>query len=348
MPVLQSEPMLYRFALELMLADGSRVHELALDRADFARAVEATFFDALRRGLYADYAPPLGEARLEPVFAQAGRPDVAGFRVVLPTPDGGEQRRTVGIDFFSGLVLRTGAGLAAAGRLPPAAVLLYRLSACSDEAVKPARRGLTIEVESAPAAIPVRAGSRRSFGPAEVWDGARAEDFPVLIPRHVLQEAVDEARRAPDREVGGVLLGHLRRDEETRELFLEVTCLVPGEQTRATELSVTFTHDTWARVREVQEWRGEGEIFVGWMHSHPIRLCQDCPAPVPAECQAKVLFYSSDDRFLMESSFARPFMVGLLSAVEPRLESALGHLPVKLFGWRGGLIEPRGFEVIDV
>jgi hypothetical protein len=101
-------------------------------------------------------------------------------------------------------------------------------------------------------------------------------------------------------------------------------------------------------VREVQQWRGEGEIFVGWMHSHPIRLCPECPAPVPAECQAKVLFYSSEDRFLMESSFARPFMVGLLAAVEPRLESALGHLPVKLFGWRGGLIELRGFEVIDV
>jgi hypothetical protein len=62
----------------------------------------------------------------------------------------------------------------------------------------------------------------------------------------------------------------------------------------------------------------------------------------------KVLFYSSDDEFLMELSFARPFMVGLLAAVEPRLETALGHAPVKLFGWNRGRIEARGFEVIDV
>jgi hypothetical protein len=144
-----------------------------------------------------------------------------------------------------------------------------------------------------------------------------------------------------------VLLGHLRRDERDNELFLEVTCFVPAEQTEQTEASVTFTHATWSRVREVVEWRGAGEIFVGWVHSHPFRFCAECPLPVPEECIAKVLFYSTDDEFLMESSFPRPFMVGLLTAVEPRLETALGHLPVRLYGWRHGLIEQRGFEVID-
>jgi hypothetical protein len=147
--------------------------------------------------------------------------------------------------------------------------------------------------------------------------------------------------------VGGVLLGHLRRDRDSGELFLEVTCLVPAEQTQATELSVTFTAETWARAREVIAVRGEGEIFAGWMHSHPMRFCAECPLPVPKECTDKVLFYSGDDEFLMELSFARPFMVGLLAAVEPRLEGALGHAPVKLYGWNNGVIEPRGFEVID-
>lgn len=168
----------------------------------------------------------------------------------------------------------------------------------------------------------------------------------MVFPRQVLHEAVEEARRHPEREVGGVLLGHLRRDEDTGELFLEVTCLVPAEETQATGTSVTFTHATWAQAREVAQWRGEGEIFAGWMHSHPFRFCAECPSPVQAECVAKVLFYSSEDRFLMELSFARPFMVGLLAAVEPRLEGALRHLPVKVYGWRDGLIRPRGFEVV--
>ena len=92
---------------------------------------------------------------------------------------------------------------------------------------------------------------------------------------------------------------------------------------------------------------GEGELIVGWMHSHPFRLCAECPDPVPPECRQKVLFYSSDDEFLMELTFPRPFMVGLLAAVEPRLEKALGHPPEKLFGWKDGRIVPRGFEVIE-
>jgi hypothetical protein len=61
----------------------------------------------------------------------------------------------------------------------------------------------------------------------------------------------------------------------------------------------------------------------------------------------KVLFYSEDDVQLMESTFYQPFMIGLLVAIEPRIETDLGHLPVKLFGWSaGGEIVPRGFEVI--
>jgi proteasome lid subunit RPN8/RPN11 len=204
-----------------------------------------------------------------------------------------------------------------------------------------------IELESEAPEIPVRSGSRKAVGPAEAWDVPRPEDFPVLIPRRVVEEAVEEAQRAPEREVGGVLLGHLRRDQDNGELYLEVTALVPAEETEATELSVTFTPATWARAREVIAVRGEGETFVGWMHSHPFRFCQECPLPVPKECLDKVLFYSSDDEFLMELSFARPFMVGLLAAVEPRLETALGHLPVKLYGWNKGVIETRGFEVID-
>jgi hypothetical protein len=163
----------------------------------------------------------------------------------------------------------------------------------------------------------------------------------------VIDEAVEEAARAPGREVGGALLGHLRRDTGTGEIFVEVTCQVPAEQTTATEMSITFTPATWARVREVIAVRGAGEIFVGWVHSHPFTLCDECPLSPPPECVAKVLFFSGDDEFLMELSFPRPFMIGLLSAREPRLEAALGHAPVRLFGWRDGEIEPRGFEVID-
>jgi hypothetical protein len=344
MPEVLTQPAQHRFVLELLAPDGRRLGAAALDQPDFARAVEATFFEALRQGAFHEYALSPDRARIDPLFRD--RPQSAGFEVVLPTP-AGEIRRRYGLDFFKTFVRRLGAQLVLGGKLPADAVIAYRLSALVDPPIPRASRGLQIELEAESPIIPIREGSRKERGVTEAWDAPRPDEFPVLMPRYVIEEAVAEARRAPEREVGGVLLGHLRRDRESGQLYLEVTCLVPGEETEATEVSVTFTHETWARVREVAAWRGEGELIVGWSHSHPFRLCAECPNPVPAECQSKVLFYSSDDEFLMELTFARPFMVGLLAAVEPRLEPTLGHLPVKLFGWRNGRIEPRGFEVID-
>ena len=338
----------YRFRLEFLRGRSTRVHEVELTRPDFDRAIEATFFDALRRGRFSEYDPPLDRARVEPCFVEGdATPRSAGFTVTLPTPDGGEHRCSFDLLFFKNVGRRVGVELMASQRLPEDVELHFQLGAYLDAAEKKTADGLAFELETAAPSIPIRPGSRKQFGATETWDRPLVEDFPVLLPRHVIEAAVDEARRAPEREVGGVLLGHLRRDEDRGDLFLEVTCLVPAEETQATEISVTFTHETWARVREVIDWRGEGEIFAGWVHSHPFRFCAECPLPVPAECVAKVMFYSGEDEFLMETSFARPFMVGLLTAVEPRLESVLGHAPVKLYGWKTGLIEPRGFEVIE-
>ncbi len=342
-------PALYCYRLEFFAARGGAcVHDVPLARADFDRAIEATFFDGLRRGLFADYAPPFAAAHIVPAFGRGeGSPRAAGFCVAIPAADGGEHRKEFSADFFGRRALRLGADLVRAGRVPNGSTLLYQLAAYpeDEEAPAPGRPRFTLEPESV--AVPVRPGSLTGHGPREAWDRPRPEDMPVLIPRRVIDEAVEEAARAREREVGGALLGHLRRDTATGEVFLEVTCQVPAEATSATEVSVTFTPATWARVREVIDLRGEGEVFVGWVHSHPFGLCAECPAVPPPECVAKVLFFSDGDEFLMELSFPRPFMVGLLCGREPRLRAALGHAPVRLFGWRDGAIVPRGFEVID-
>src|SRR5262249_31319548 len=154
-------------------------------------------------------------------------------------------------------------------------------------------QGIVLEPEEA--VVPIRPGSRRALGPAVAWDSPRPEDLPVFIPRGVLEDALQEARRTPDREGGGVLLGHLRRDADDGEVFLEVACQVPAEGTEADATSVTFTADTWAHSRQVADLRGEGEVFAGWVHSHPFSLPDPCPEPVPAEYVDEVLFFSRDD-----------------------------------------------------
>jgi proteasome lid subunit RPN8/RPN11 len=349
MPQTRVRPALYQYRLEFFKPRRGRVHELPLARADFDRAIEATFFDALRSGSFAEYRPPFAAARIAPAFASGkeGSPRAEGFRVVLPLPDGGEQEKEFTADFFDRRALRIGTDLVRDGRLPNGSTVLYQLSAYLEVEEAPARRGLRFTLEPESVEVPIRPGSLAGYGSRDAWDEPDRHDMPVLIPRCVIDESVEEAVKAPDREVGGALLGHLRRDADTGEIFVEVTCQVPAEETTATEASVTFTPATWARVREVIEVRGDGEIFVGWVHSHPFGLCDDCPAKPPPECVAKVLFFSDDDKFLMELSFPRPFMVGLLCAREPKLTAALGHAPVKLFGWRDGEVVPRGFEVID-
>jgi proteasome lid subunit RPN8/RPN11 len=350
MPPTGARPARYQYRLEFFRVRGrERVHDLPLARADFDRAIEAAFFDGLRRGLFADYVPPFAGARVEPAFGRSngGSPNAAGFRVALPLPDGGEHGKEFPAEFFERRALRIGADLVRARRVPNNSTLLYQLSAYLEGEEAPARPGLRFMLEAESVEVPIQPGSLAGYGSREAWDSPSPDEMPVLIPRRVIDEAVEEAARAPEREVGGALLGHLRRDTETGEIFVEVTCQVPAEETTATDVSVTFTPATWARVREVIAVRGEGEIFVGWVHSHPFGLCAECPAKPPAECVAKVLFFSEDDQFLMELSFPRPFMVGLLSAREPRLAAALGHAPVRLFGWRDGEIAPRGFEVIE-
>jgi proteasome lid subunit RPN8/RPN11 len=350
MPQTRARPALYQYRLEFFkVRGGERVHELRLARADFDRAIEAAFFGAMRRGQFTEYNPPLAMARIEPAFGDNndGSPNAPGFLVVLPLPGGGEHRQGFPAEFFDRRATRIGADLVRAKRVPNGSTLLYQLSAYLEGEEQPARPGLRFTLESESVAVPIRPGSLSGYGPREAWDDPQPGEMPVLIPRRVIDEAVEEAERAPEREVGGALLGHLRRDTASGEIFVEVTCQVPAEETTATEVSVTFTPETWARVREVIEVRGAGEIFVGWVHSHPFGLCDECPAKPPPECVGKVLFFSEDDEFLMELSFPRPFMVGLLSAREPRLRAALGHAPVRLFGWRDGEIVPRGFEVIE-
>jgi proteasome lid subunit RPN8/RPN11 len=343
----RTETASFQMCLEVLRLDGTPAITIPLAEADFARAVETAFFIALRQGRFADYLVPRDGVRVEPLFGRKRSPSSAavGFQVSMPTPDGGIHETHFSANFLRSHARRLVVDRVVGGELPPEDVA-FRLAAYQDDAPAPASdTGMTLEPDDAP--IPIRSVRRHDLGPVEAWDGPLADDFPVLIPRRVLHDALDQAREQPGQEVGGFLLGHLCRDEDSAELFMLVTCHIPAEGTEATGTSVTFTADTWAQARAVLEWRDEGEIFAGWAHSHPFRFCAECPDPPKPDCAGKVLFFSPEDHFLMELTFPQPFMVGLQTAVEPRLEKALGHLPVRLYGWRDGVIVPRGFEVID-
>ena len=110
-----------------------------------------------------------------------------------------------------------------------------------------------------------------------------------------------------------------------------------------TSTTLTFTSDTWTDVRRAVELRAGGELVLGWFHSHPqLAWCREkaCSAEEQRQCPAAEGFLSSDDQVLHRAVFPRAFTVALVMT-----RSARGILP-RLFGWRSGSLEPRGFRVL--
>ena len=342
---IQSE---YRYHVEYLAKDRRVLRDLRLQSADFAHAIRYTRFDAFRRGLVDAYQPLAAGTRVEPLFPAGGSssPRTNGFRVTIPLAGGQEHTCRFNISYFRSSADRVRAELLRTQEINGEAGLYYRLSAFLDEE-EPPRPPNKLAISLEPVADPMAVGSGclRDYGPTEAWDAPSAADLPVLVDRGVVEEIVAEARSDAAREIAGFLLGHLKRDVQTNEAFVVVTGLASaGGTTQSSGTSVTFTPASFIQGRAIAKLRDAGETVLGWYHSHPFMLCPDCPTPAHPTCIDKVLSYSLDDMHLMESTFDQPFMVGLLTAVEPRIEKAIGHLPVKLYGSRNGEIQARRFR----
>jgi proteasome lid subunit RPN8/RPN11 len=350
MPTADSISTAFGLHVEYVDERGQLLHTQRLTLADFHHAIRHTSFSAFRSGLMKEYQPLGGHARIEPLFPNLNSPSprARGFSVNLLLDEGRAHVCEFGISYFGSAANRLRAQLLRNQAMASEQQLYYRLNAFLDdqELVQPSNK-LAISLEPARHNVSTAVGSRRDFAPAEAWDERSDSDLPVLFEAAVLEESVAEARSVPDREIAGFLLGQLFRDENSKEVFVAVTGLASASgTTEASGTSVTFTPASFALARDILKLRATGEKVVGWYHSHPFKLCAECPLPTPPECIAKVLFYSQDDIHLMETTFEHPFMVGLLVAVEPRIGEAVGHLPVRLYGWRAGEIRERGFDVV--
>ncbi len=340
----------FKLCLELW-ENGRQVREQALGRADFLRAVQATMFDALRHQKTSQYNPLPEAARVEPIFppVQENSPWASGFLVSAALPSGELYQREFGVHYFASSAARLRNRLTQEGKLKPGSQPTYQLAAYYDSVtgVPLPRAKSPISFEAPQFNVPIRKVRQVDFGDWMPWDDPDDQDVKVAVEQEVLEQAVEEARDAPDKEVCGFLAGHVMQ-EPNGDVFVLVTGLASGAgTTEASGTSVTFTPSTFVAARNILRLRDADETIVGWFHSHPFRFCEACPLPTPSECISKVMFYSQDDVHVMERAFDQPFMVGLLAAVEPRIETAIGHLPVRLYGWRDGSVQQRGFHVVN-
>ena len=337
----------YTFELKFQTKDQRPLGRERLSPRDLDRALFATWFAGLRHGQFRDFQPVWDRSWVEPLFTEDSAPGRArGFRVGVET-GADPQVLEFGLDYFSSRATRRRVAMLRDKTITDDDEVFFYLD-CFYEDAAPPEHGMSLSVSEACGSVPIRDGCFHDFSEATAWDQPDSADPTVVIPKSVIDEAVEETRAAPDREIGGLLLGHIHRDRARQDVFVEVTaCVSAAGTTDATATSVTFTPESFRKARDLIRLRDRGEIILGWQHSHPMRFCQECPLPTPVECLRKILFFSMDDVQLMETTFPQPFQLGLLTAVEPRLDAALGHAPVRLFGWRHAEIQARGFQVIS-
>lgn len=335
------------YLLAVFGREAEAVGLFAVAQPDWEPAREAAWLRALRAGRLSG-AEPYFDVRLAPVWhATLGAPWVEGFRAVPQLNGRGADCAVVlPCAIMKRYAAQAAATLIERKLLPPLTLYQYLVKAVPHERRKPAGPAQPPDgVQLAPLAL--RAGSLAELGARSVPLGAQAAgDFRVFVPEHVLEEVSDQTNLAGEMETGSILLGQLCRDEETRDIFLEITTQVPARHTSASPTRLTFTAATWTAARGAAALGGPGTLQAGWFHSHPQRhwgaKCSErCPPEKRAACPlAGAAFLSQDDVALHAAIFGRAFCVALLVTATAR------GLRYAMFGWRQGTVQQRGFELI--
>jgi hypothetical protein len=267
-----------------------------------------------------------------------------GFRVNLES-GGTAWHGDFTIAYFAGLAQMAAGRLREQGALARGESFLYRALAYAQpgaDAIGP--HSAAFAVADQPAPLPIRDVSRRALEARSAPAGdTHTDDFEVYVPAHVLEEASTLTAGAGDVETGGILIGHLGRDPQGPDIFVEITALIQARHTVGAATKLTFTSDTWTDVRGAVALRRRGEHLLGFFHSHPQDTwCRErgCPIEQQRQCSAADGFFSEDDLAMHRTMFPRAFTVALVMT-----RSIRGIVP-RLFGWREGAFVPRGYRVL--
>ncbi len=138
--------------------------------------------------------------------------------------------------------------------------------------------------------------------------------FPIFMHQRVNLAVTQHARQNHEREVGGVLLGDVRRDEKN-SLYLVVTHALPAEFANETRGHLTFTQNTWLKIHQTREAQYPDKAIVGWYHTHP----------------GWTIFLSHWDLFIHQNFFKQPWQIALV--IDPSLDRA------GFFVWKGNQVD---------
>jgi proteasome lid subunit RPN8/RPN11 len=118
--------------------------------------------------------------------------------------------------------------------------------------------------------------------------------YRVFLAENAFDRAVERGASDTSREIGGILVGELLRDEAGPYLLIEDTVDALHADEKGAEL--TFTHATWEHINKEMDTRHQGKQVVGWYHTHP----------------GFGVFLSDRDQFIHKSFFNLPFQVAFV------------------------------------
>jgi proteasome lid subunit RPN8/RPN11 len=170
---------------------------------------------------------------------------------------------------------------------------------------------------------------------------AASTPFGVLVSAGLLREITAETLRSIGTEQAGILVGRLCHDPQQQRGFLHVTAQVLADtQVTREAAAFHFRPETFLAAQRMINLRGQGEIAVGWWHSHA--WCQPCLSAV--DCRANTLFFSDQDCQVHETAFTQPYMVALV--VGKAASKPMREPQVQMYGWHDGAIMSRDFVAL--
>jgi proteasome lid subunit RPN8/RPN11 len=167
--------------------------------------------------------------------------------------------------------------------------------------------------------IPKPAPSQTTALPRGAIGTIYRDALPIFIHEPVLEDILDYSEQDSGRELGGFLLGGLHVDETE---YVEIRHFLPAVDARSRAASLTFTHDTWAKLTRDVDAQFPDEVVLGWHHTHP----------------NFGIFLSAYDLFIHRNFFNEPWQVALV--VDPQRQE------FGFFQWRQGDVVDCGFVCI--
>lgn len=333
----------YRWLADISKPSGQHIAQTELD-IDFAPLAECAFLAGLRANSLTAVKYS-GMAEIEPIWdIETHKPYVMGINVTVNSNDRLYSHRinTVENGLFRSAVLRVSSGLVKRGELIDGEKFNYRILAISKPSPQRVDNDFELKAIEEPLAIN-NAVSLNSLMDKSIRHGVASwhkEDIPVFFSERVVSEARVLGEKSGESESGGILLGHLCRDNDN--LFIVIRAFIEAQYTEAKSMSLTFTADTWKAVQITLDLRDQDERIMGWSHSHPVfAWCKRCDEARRSICPLQKPFFSDSDINVQRTVFSSAFMIAMLFSFLSQRTS------VDLFGWRDGQVVPRGYYVVS-